>query len=180
MAKDTSKQSGPSLGAAGSAAAQGATSERAGGCAAGASDANEKRTMDALDKDNADTQNVAETVAGSEVVYVFANLQSGQSFKLSDGSTVTIAGVPVSRLKGVDGQSFAGGKYGVTKVPAEQWNEVMKIYGKMKIFVNGLVFAASSLERGKAMARERGGLRHGYEPVDPTSDRAKTTPKTEE
>jgi hypothetical protein len=50
----------------------------------------------------------------------------------------------------------------------------------MKIFQNGLVFAAPSLERGKAMARERGGLRHGYEPVDPDSARAKTTPKTEE
>jgi hypothetical protein len=142
-----------------------------------------KKTADALDKDSADTQNVTESgaaSAGSDVVYVFANLQSGQSFKLPDGSTVTISGVPVSRLKGVDGQSFAGGKYGVTKVPAVQWAQIVKIYGKMKIFQNGLVFDAPTMERGKAMARERGGLRHGYEPVDPNSDRAKTTPKTEE
>lgn len=142
-----------------------------------------KKTADALDKDSADTRNVAESGAqgaGNNVVYVFANLQSGQSFKLPDGSTVTISGVPVSRLKGVDGQSFAGGKYGVTKVPAEQWAQVVKIYGKMKIFQNGLVFDAPTMERGKAMARERGGLRHGYEPVDPNSDRAKTKPKTEE
>ena len=68
----------------------------------------------------------------------------------------------------------------MTKVPAEQWAQVKKIYGEMKIFRNGLVFDAATLERGKAMARERGGLRHGYEPVDPNSTRVKTQPKTEE
>jgi hypothetical protein len=154
----------------------------------GADNGEARKTADALDKDNADTQNVAESGAtaesdaGSDVVHVFANLQSGQSFRLPasaacpDGSSLTVSGLPVSRLKGLDGSSFAGGKYGLTKVPADQWAQILKIYGKMNIFRNGLVFAASSLERGKAMARERGGLRHGFEPVDPDSGRAKTRP----
>lgn len=143
----------------------------------------DKKLADALDKDSADVSTAA-PASGS--VYVFANLQNGQSFKLPastdnpDGITVTIQGMPVSKLKGLDGQSFTGGKYGVTTIPAGQWNEVIRIYGKMKMFTNGLVFAAPSLERGKAMARERSGLRHGYEPVDPESNRTKSTPKTEE
>lgn len=142
-----------------------------------------KNTADALDKDNVDASGVAgpgaaESGAPENCVYVFANLHSGQSFTLPDGSIVTINGLPVSSLKGVDGQNFAGGKYGVTKVPAEQWEQVLRIYGKMRFFQSGLVFAAETLERGKAMARERGGLRHGYEPVDP--NKAKTTPKTED
>ena len=137
-----------------------------------------KKAVDALGSDNSDTQDVIP--AGGDSVYVFANLQNGQCFQLLDGSTVVIEGMPVSRLKGLDGQSFTGGKYGVTPVPAAQWDAVMQTYGTMKIFQSGLVFAAPSLERGKAMARERGGLRHGYEPVDPTSNRTKSSPKTEE
>ncbi|MDR0339545.1 MAG: hypothetical protein LBH65_04640 [Desulfovibrio sp.] len=140
-----------------------------------------KKAADVLDKDNADTRAAAASgTAGSDVVYVFANLQSGQLFLLPDGVKVVIEGMPVSRLKGVDGQSFAGGKYGVTKVYAAQWARVKKIYGKMKIFQSGLIFDAPSIERGKAMARERGGLRHGHEPVDPLSQRVKTMPKTED
>ena len=48
------------------------------------------------------------------------------------------------------------------------------------MFKTGIVFAADSLEEGKAMARERGGLRHGFEQIDPNSNRVKSTPKTEE
>jgi hypothetical protein len=144
---------------------------------------------EALEQNNADTRPMAEAEAeaGAEapaaVVYVFATLPGGQTFKLPEATasgSVTIEGLPVSRLKGAGGQIFAGGKYGLTRVPAEQWAEVMKIYGRMKMFTNGLVFAAPSLERGQAMARERGGLRHGFEPVDPASDRTKTKPKTED
>ena len=163
------------------AAATGSKAQKATATAATVETDKAKKTAEALEKDNADTENATTAAAtGSEVVSVFANLQTGQSFKLPDGSTVTISGVPVSNLKGIDGQNFAGGKYGVTKVPADQWAQIVKTYGGMKFFQSGLVFAAETMERGKAMARERGGLRHGYEPVDPNSDRAKTTPKTEE
>jgi hypothetical protein len=116
----------------------------------------------------------------SDVVYVFANLQSGQSFPLPGGVVVTIAGMPVSRLKSLEGKSFPGGKFGVTRVPATQWKQVLKTYGKMRIFQNGLVFDAPNMERGKAMARERGALRHGYEPVNPHSSQTKTSPRTED
>lgn len=135
---------------------------------------------EAMEKDNA-AEAATEGGSGSDVVYVFANLESGQSFKLPGGQIVTIEGMPVSRLKKPDGGFFSGGKYGVTTVDAAAWAEVVRVYGKMKMFTNKLVFAAPSLDRGKAMARELGGLRHGLEPVDPENDkRLKSRPKTDD
>ena len=132
---------------------------------------------DGLDNDNVGDDEV-EGASGDDV-YVFANLQNGQSFKIG-GKTVTINVMPVARLQKPGGGFFPGGKYGVTAVPAADWKEVMQVYGNMRMFKTGIVFAADSLEEGKAMARERGGLRHGFEQIDPNSNRVKSTPKTEE
>ncbi len=143
-----------------------------------------KRAAETLEQDHVDA--AAAATATGDLVYVFANLQSGQSFRLPpgpacpNGADVAINGLPVSRLRGLDGRPLEGGRHGVTTVPAAQWAEVLRLYGKMQIFRNGLVFDAPSLERGKAMARERGGLRHGYEPVNPLSGRVKTKPKSED
>lgn len=139
---------------------------------AAADDAAEQRA-ETLEQDNADTTEI-KTVTGN-VVYVFANLPNGQSFNLGK-KTVTINGLTVDRLRTPDG-SFAGGKYGVTVVAADDWFEVMRRYGKMRMFQSGLVFDAPTLERGEAMARERGGLRHGWEPADP--EKALSRPKTD-
>lgn len=106
-------------------------------------------------------------------VYVYANLPHGQSFGLS-GKTVTLAGYPISHLLGPDGAFAPGGKYGVTEVDAEDWEEIKRLFGRMKIFASGLVFAAPSREAGDRMAAERGQLRHGLEPVDP--DKTETQP----
>ena len=132
---------------------------------------------ESLETTNTDT---VDAPADPSQVYVFANLKQAISFRLAKDEVVTIKGLPVSSLKKPDGGFFAGGKYGVTVIPARQWARIMELYGNMAIFLNGLVFAAVTLERGKAMARERGGLRYGYEPVDPESKRAKTFPKTED
>ena len=141
-------------------------------------------TGNSMDAENAapSGENVEQAASGAgDTVFVFANLPSAQSFRLPDGEHLTVAGMPVSRLKGLDGRNLAGGRYGVTEVPADAWAEVKKTYGAMRIFQSGLVFDAPTLERGKAMARERGGLRHGCEQVDPISDRrTKTRPKTDD
>ena len=130
-----------------------------------------------LDSDNVGDDEV--DGASGDDMYVFANLQNAQSFKIGE-KTVTINGMPVSNLKKPGGGFFPGGKYGVTAVPAADWKEVMQVYGNMRMFKTGIVFAADSIEEGKAMARERGGLRHGFEQIDPNSNRVKSTPKDEE
>lgn len=132
-----------------------------------------------MSKQTKDNAVVEAESPGGNIVFVFANLPTGQKFKLPDGSDVEISGVPVSRLKRPEGGFFPGGKYGVTTVDAATWALVEKIYGASRMFKNKLIFAAASLEKGKDMVRELSGLRHGFEPVDPESSRAKTKPKND-
>ena len=135
-----------------------------------------------LDDDNASDLDLDGDAqgGGGNMVFVFANLPNAQSFKLGGGTVITVDGMTVSRLKKPGGGFFPGGKYGITPVNRDAWAEVERIYGKMRMFQNKLVFAADSVEAGKARARELGGLRHGYEQVDPLSDRVKTSPDTKE
>ena len=113
----------------------------------------------------ADVKNAARST-GRGTVFVFANLPHGQTFGLP-GRQVTVAGWPVSALRGPGGEALPGGRYGVTEIDAGDWAEIRRIYGAMRIFQSGLVFAAPSREAGQAMAAERAELRHGLEPVDP-------------
>lgn len=119
--------------------------------------------------------------ASADSVFVFCNNNIGIIFKLDTGETVEIAGMPVSNLKRPDGGAFPGGKYGITRVDAQKWESLQRTYGGMKLFKNELIFAAPTLERGKAMARERSGLRHGMEQINPDKDRrVKSSPKSDD
>lgn len=132
-----------------------------------------------LEIDNVGVTEESEDQSDS-VVYVFANLENGQKFKLPSGEEVVIQGMPVSKLKDYNGNAIPGGKYGVTKVNASAWEQVVRIYGTMRMFKNNLVFSAASLKEGKAQARTLGGLRHGFEQIDPNSERTKSTPFVKE
>lgn len=134
---------------------------------------------DQMDTTNARTTGANET-SGGDTVYVFANLPTAQNFKLGAGVTITINGMPASTLKKPGGGFFSGGKFGVTTVAREDWEEVLRVYGHMRMFKVGLVFAADTLDGGTAQSSELGSLRHGYEQVDPASKRTKSTPATEQ
>lgn len=103
----------------------------------------------------------------SNIVYVYTNLCNGQRFKIKD-KDIEIKGYTVDRLRLPNGAFIPGGQYEVTLVNKSDWDEVMRIYGKMEIFQSGLVFSAPSREIGDAMAKEREALRHGKEPLDPS------------
>lgn len=105
----------------------------------------------------------------SDVVYVYANLPDGQTFLLGR-KEVSIKGYTIDKLRLPGGYFIPGGKYEVNVVNKSDWDEVMRLYGKMKIFTSGLVFYAPSREIGDAMAKERESLRHGLEPLDPSTD----------
>lgn len=105
----------------------------------------------------------------SNVVYVYANLPDGQTFLLGH-KEVSIKGYTIDKLRLPGGYFHAGGKYEVNVVAKSDWDEVMKVYGSMQIFKSGLVFSAPSREIGDAMAKEREALRHGLEPLDPSTD----------
>ncbi len=106
---------------------------------------------------------------GRDALFVFANLPHGQSFNLSGGREITLAGHPVSQLLGPNGEALPGGEYGVSEISASDWSEILRLYGDLAVLKSGLIFTATSRKEGQAMARERKALRHGLEPVNPES-----------
>lgn len=131
-----------------------------------------------LDKNNSGPTRMSEN-SGNDVVYVFANLPNSQSFKIGDDTVINVQGMSVSNLTKPDGSFYSGGKFGVTTVKRDDWLEVERIYGQMRMFQSKIIFAADTLEEGNARARELGGLRHGFEQVDPNSTRVKSIPGTD-
>lgn len=105
----------------------------------------------------------------SGIVFVYANLPAGQTFRLKNGQEVTIAGYPVSKLTDEAGNSLPAGQYGVTKLPAEVWSEIERVYGELTVMKSGLIFASTTPMDGEAIAEERKDLRHGLEPIDTNS-----------
>ena len=62
------------------------------------------------------------------------------------GSGFTLAGADAKILPGV-------GAYGMTQIDADVWDAIVKKYGEMEIFKNGLIKAGAS-EKAKQAAKE--------------------------
>lgn len=62
------------------------------------------------------------------------------------GSGFPLAGADAKILPGI-------GAYGMTQIDADIWEEIVKQYGEMEIFKNGLIKAGAS-EKAKAAAKE--------------------------
>lgn len=62
------------------------------------------------------------------------------------GSGFPLAGADAKILPGI-------GAYGMTTIDADIWEEIVKQYGEMEIFKNGLIKAGAS-EKAKAAAKE--------------------------
>jgi hypothetical protein len=103
-------------------------------------------------------QDAPETPASNNDVFVFAAITPGQAFMVR-GKRVVIGKASVEGYAGVS-------KFSCTRVDKGDWDEILRLYGKMKMFSSGHVFSAPTYEDGSYMARERSRLRHGLEPVD--------------
>jgi hypothetical protein len=89
----------------------------------------------------------------------------GIVFDLPGGRRLRINGNAVS----LRGREMAGplpaGAFGFTfGVDAGDWEYVSRTYGGLAAFRDGRLFATEREGHAKAAAREREGLRHGYEP----------------
>ena len=62
------------------------------------------------------------------------------------GSGFSLAGADAKILPGI-------GAYGITTIDADIWEEIVKKYGEMEIFKNGLIKAGAS-EKAKQAAKE--------------------------
>lgn len=113
-----------------------------------------------------------ETRAASGMVTVAYNSPRGIIFKLN-GKDIHING-NAAHLIGKEKGIIPVGRFGYTRVTADEWEAIEKAYGSMAIFTNGLIFAEKSKSRAEDKAEEMEETRHGLEPVDTE------TTKTEE
>lgn len=107
-------------------------------------------------------------------VTVACGIPMGLKLELKDGPLV-LKGTPVSHIVNArDGAYLPAGKYGLTTVTEEQWDEIMAKYGKFDFVVNGVVFATKSHEETVEKAEELSATkRTGFEQADPKKGRTK-------
>ena len=101
-----------------------------------------------------------------DTVFVALNHPSGIKFTLKDGRQVVIKGHS-THLRGKEMGILPVGRYGLTQVSKDDWEEIQRIYGRMEIFQNGLIFARPRKSEAEDQAEEMRGTRHGREPVNP-------------
>lgn len=111
------------------------------------------------------TEKKAEPVETSDTVCVALNRPLGLVFSLPDGRSIEINGNGES-LRGQEMGILKPGSYGLTIIKAEDWEQIVKIYGHLKIFTNGFCFATRKKVDAQEEAENRDDLRNGLEPVD--------------
>ena len=121
------------------------------------------------------TKAQAAKVSGTAMVAVALNRATGIQFALPDGRKVLVNG-NAATLRGKEKGILPVGAYGLTMVPAADWEYIKKTYGGMEIFTHGLIFASERKADAADEAAEKAEFRHGIEPVDPES----TTTKPDE
>lgn len=106
----------------------------------------------------------ARTAETGNMVTVAFNSPRGMVFPLGE-KRIHINGNNhhlIGKEKGI----ISVGKYGYTRISADEWEAICKTYGSMAIFKNGLMFAETSKDRAEDKAEEQAETRHGLEPVD--------------
>lgn len=101
-----------------------------------------------------------------DTVCVALNRPLGLSFRLPDGRKVALNGNGAP-LAGKEKGVLPVGTYGLTLIKRDVWDYILKTYGEMKVFKNGLCFATNSRAESEQEAASRNDLRNGFEPVDP-------------
>ena len=104
-------------------------------------------------------------VETSDTVCVALNRPLGLVFRMADGREVEINGNGVD-LRGKEQGILQPGAFGLTIMPAADWEYILKTYGHLKIFQNGFCFAARKKADAQEEAENRDDLRNGLEPVD--------------
>lgn len=117
-----------------------------------------------------DTEKIPKAAVAGNTVTVALNHPVGIEFRLKDRRVVRLNG-NAENLRGMSQGHIPAGAYGLTVIPASDWEEVTAMYGRMRIFKNGLCFAHAAKSDTVAEAKEKSELRHGREAVDPEKTR---------
>lgn len=102
-----------------------------------------------------------------DTVCIMLNHPYGLYFRMPDGRRVELNGNGQS-LIGKDKGILPIGTSGETIIKRSDWEYILKHFGGMKIFKNGLCFATRTRHDSRIEAASRSDLRNGLEPVDPT------------
>ena len=118
---------------------------------------------------------VAEKMKQSnDTVAVCCGIPMGQRFNLKSGN-VELKGIPMSHIVSAEkGNAYLpAGKYGVTVIKAEQWEEILANYGHCDFIKNGIIFAEKNVESAQAKGTELKDKKMGFEQADPKKGRTK-------
>jgi len=111
--------------------------------------------------------------AASDMVTVAYNSPRGMEFKIN-GKTVSING-NAEYLRGREKGVIPVGRFGYTRIPAADWEAIVKTFGSMAIIERGLMFAEKTKDRAEDRAEEQAQMRHGLEPVNTEKTATKET-----
>ena len=112
-----------------------------------------------------------------DMVTVAYNSPHGMIFNVN-GKTVRIKG-NAEHLRGKEKGVIPVGRFGYTRIPAADWEAIVKTYGSMAIIKNGLMYAEKTRDRAEDRAEEQAKMRHGLEPVDTSTTTTKEVPQAE-
>ncbi len=99
-----------------------------------------------------------------DTIFVFYNSPSGIKFKL-ENKIIEINGAPLSELYSPSGTRLCQGKFGITEILQEDWEEIQILYNSMKIFSSSLIYASKDKNYGKDKAKEQACQENGNEQV---------------
>jgi len=130
----------------------------------------------------ADTTNLEEKVeavkkskkVGNDTVVVACGIPMGQRFNIN-GKVIELNGVPLSHLVSAtqQGMPLPAGKYGMTELPREDWEAILKNYGYCDFIQNGVIFAKERKEEVEEEAQEKSKKKLGFEQADPKAGKTK-------
>lgn len=105
-------------------------------------------------------------------VNVVCELNQGVQFDLANGEKVTINGWKAQALDGV--------KFKITELEQAVWDEVLKVYGHMDMFVQGFIYANTTKAKARDQAEERLGEKRAIDQLDPNGKEIKGAGVTQE
>ncbi len=104
--------------------------------------------------------------SNKDIVYVFYNSPTGIKFRLSNNKVIEINGSPLSELYNPSGNRMSAGKFGITEILRQDYEQIEKMYGSMKIFESGRLYASDSMDYGNDRAKEQEKQVNGNEQVN--------------
>jgi len=122
-------------------------------------------TQQKKDVKKAESKKISQQENGNDIVTVALCHPLGIKFRLGKEHSVILRG-NATDLIGKEKGILPMGGFGLTQIRRDEWEEIKRVYGKMAIFRNGLIFAHEKKSYVEEESHEKEDLRHGFEPIE--------------